>query len=205
MRCARNSPGEYCHQHQQGQKKDNKAVLGAKVLEFDLVLSRNEEDGGMGDTQSVGSLSKQIRAVVEQRIHDDSTGIKGIVEYQLEQWGNAVLSYTYEPPDTVRLELREPITKAQRDYLGGGVVDPDNVGPDTWMEGDITILQPFEDASYPFGAELLVMLKDERGVAYDCSKFDRFMADPGPAKRRDTKKDGGQMSEAQARALRRLR
>lgn len=145
-------------------------VPTAKYLEFELIIEKTGQDGGSEDSQSVSSLGGKLRELVEKRIARDKTHIKSIVDYDLKKWGNKVVHFEYLPPDTVRLILQHPITKAQRDYLGCEVVDPDGVGPDTWMEGDLDIIIPGESSSYPCGAELLVILKDEQGNAYDCTK-----------------------------------
>lgn len=154
----------------------------SRVLEFDLLISGWDEDGGMGDTQSVSSLSGRTRKLVEERIHRDVTNIKGIVAYDLKKWGNRVIGFKFLPPDTVRLLTKYPITPEQRLYLGCEVVDAD-AAADTWMEGDLTIIHPGEDKSYPRGAELLVVLKDDRSQVYNCDRR-KSIDDPGSKRSR---------------------
>jgi hypothetical protein len=133
----------------------------------------------MGDTQSVSSLTGKLLKLVEDRIARDKTHIKTIVDYDLKtHYKNKVLEFHYLPPDTVQLVLQKPVTPKQRRYLGCAVVDPDNAGPDGWMEHDICILEPGESKSYPHGAELLVMLKDEKGHVYDCGSNEALKLEP---------------------------
>lgn len=99
--------------------------------------------------------------------------------YTLKEWGNSVIGFKYLPPDTVRLFTKDPITREQRLYLACAVVDPHDAGVDGWMKGDITIIREGEDAAYPQGGELLVMLKDEKRKVYDC-EGKTYVDDPGP-------------------------
>jgi hypothetical protein len=188
---------DFCYQHVKGKSskqqrplskpakkpgrakgKDASAQL-SRTLEFDLVISKVEEDGGMGDTQSVSSLSPRVRKLVEERVRRDQTNIRDTVSYPLEkEFGIQIIGFKYLAPDTVRLTLDKPVTKKQRQYLGCAWVDPSNAGVDLWMEGDIEIIKPGEDPTYPYGAELLVMLKDEHGEIYECGSEDYFDLTP---------------------------
>jgi hypothetical protein len=117
------------------------------------------------------------KKLVEDRLRIDFTNVKGIVKYDLEGKSlkhNSVTNYDYDSKKgLIHLTLAKPITERERAYLACQVVDPDNIGPDSWEEGDIYIIHEDDNSKgFPTGAELYVYMLDSSGVQYECRDWE---------------------------------
>jgi hypothetical protein len=108
--------------------------------------------------------------MVVERISEDFTNVRGIVADTLEALDNGVTGFSYDmDSDRIVLTLEKPVTPKERAYLACSVVDPNDAGPDGWMESDIYIVLPEDKVKqFPRGAELFVYLLDEQLQDYDC-------------------------------------
>lgn len=90
----------------------------------------------------ISTFTPKYDRLIKQRIADDYTHVKGIFTYYYKVvdyvWKDPYIIVTLQPKSGKRFAKNELIK------IRDEIVDPDNVGPDTWMEGDITILSEDE-------------------------------------------------------------
>ena len=82
---------------------------------------------------------KELDMLIDQRISADKTNIKDIFNYG----DYKSTDYYYDGENvyvTVKRIDNKPITDHDKEYIKNDIVNPYDVGPDTWMEGNIYIL-----------------------------------------------------------------
>ena len=115
---------------------------------------------GNNFTYTISTGNAKVDSLIKTRIARDHTGVSGII------WGNyqVVRHYYDRKTNTIKLTIKKKKGKwnvGDIKIINGEQVDPHNVGPDTWMEGNIGILSEKEakglGAGYGDGAELGVI------------------------------------------------
>jgi hypothetical protein len=137
-------------------KKPNNNTLVVKLHPF-LIQDGND----FQDNISTGS--KKYDDLIKNRIAADYTNIKSIFSYYYDVIGykfDGIYVYVLLAPKKGKRFGINELEKISKE-----VVDPYDVGPDTWMEGDITILSQDEasktklfkgtDSSIELGVEVV--------------------------------------------------
>jgi len=91
---------------------------------------------------------KRIDDIVENRLLEDKTNVRGIIHGDHHNISIRVHDLHYVSPLFILKICRndeKPLVYEDAEIIDLNIVDPDDAGPDTWMEEDIIILDDNDD------------------------------------------------------------
>lgn len=97
-----------------------------------------------GDEYPLATGHKKIDQLLEMRLRADATNVRGILEYSLYKVHDIHFQFQ-QFILTISREDGKSLNHEDGRHIDLDIIDPDDAGPDTWMECDITILSDEDD------------------------------------------------------------